>query len=64
MDAAEPGPGGGRATGREAVPVAPHRLDGAERTEAWQRIATAHPRYAKHQNKSDREYPVIRLIPR
>ncbi len=50
--------------GREPVPVTPHRLDGAERERAWQVIATAQPRIAKYQSKSDREYPVIRLTPR
>ncbi len=47
--------------GRDAVPVAPHRLDGADREQAWQRIAAAQPRIAKYQSKSDREYPVVRL---
>lgn len=50
--------------GRDAVPVAPQRLDGADRAEAWQRIAAAQPRIAKYQSKSDREYPVVRLTPR
>ncbi|MGW0195224.1 nitroreductase family deazaflavin-dependent oxidoreductase [Nonomuraea sp. NPDC003201] len=50
--------------GRDAVPVTPHRLDGAERAQAWQRITAAQPRYAKYHDKSDREYPVIRLTPR
>ncbi|MES9537105.1 MULTISPECIES: nitroreductase family deazaflavin-dependent oxidoreductase [unclassified Actinomadura] len=51
-------PGGG------AVPVTPHRLDGAEREEAWQRITAAQPRYAKYQRRSDRQYPVVRLTRR
>jgi hypothetical protein len=41
--------------------VTPHRFDGADREQAWQRITAARPRYAKYQSKSDREYPVIRL---
>jgi deazaflavin-dependent oxidoreductase (nitroreductase family) len=45
----------------DTVPVTPHRLDGADREQAWQRIATAQPRIAKYQSKSDREYPVVRL---
>ena len=49
--------------GHDAVPVTPHRLDGAEREQAWQRIAAAQPRIAKYQAKSDREYPVVRLVP-
>src|ERR671912_695324 len=47
--------------GRDAVAVAPHRLDSADRAQAWQRITAAQPRYAKYQRESDREYPVIRL---
>jgi deazaflavin-dependent oxidoreductase (nitroreductase family) len=47
--------------GRDPVPVTPHRLDGADRERAWQRIATDQPRIAKYQSKSDREYPVVRL---
>ena len=50
--------------GHDAVPVTPHRLDGADREQAWQRIAAAQPRIAKYQSRSDREYPVIRLAPR
>jgi deazaflavin-dependent oxidoreductase (nitroreductase family) len=50
--------------GRDAVPVTPHRLDGADREQAWQRITAAQPRIAKYQSKSDREYPVIRLTSR
>jgi deazaflavin-dependent oxidoreductase (nitroreductase family) len=50
--------------GRDTVPVTPHRLDGADREQAWQRITAAQPRYAKYQRKSDREYPVIRLAVR
>ena len=50
--------------GGDTTPVTPHRLDNAEREEAWQRIAAAQPRIAKYQRKSDREYPVVRLTPR
>jgi hypothetical protein len=39
--------------------VTPHRLDGADRAQAWQRITAAQPRYAKHQ-RNRREYPMIR----
>jgi hypothetical protein len=47
--------------GRDTVPETPHRLDGADREQAWQRIAAAQPRIARYQSKSDREYPVVRL---
>ncbi|MEU5881701.1 nitroreductase family deazaflavin-dependent oxidoreductase [Spirillospora sp. NPDC047279] len=50
--------------GRTAVPVTPQRLEGADRDEAFKRIAEAQPRIAKYQSKSDREYPVVRLTPR
>ena len=50
--------------GGDSLPVAPHRLDGSDREQAWQRIAAAQPRYAKYQSKSDRQYPVIRLTRR
>jgi deazaflavin-dependent oxidoreductase (nitroreductase family) len=50
--------------GHGPVPVKPHRLDGPDREQAWQRITAAQRRYAKYQRKSDREYPVIRLTPR
>ncbi|MER5423850.1 nitroreductase family deazaflavin-dependent oxidoreductase [Streptosporangium roseum] len=50
--------------GRDAVPVTPHVLDGAEREQAWKSITAAQPRYEKYQNNSDREYPVVRLTPR
>jgi hypothetical protein len=38
--------------GRDAMPVAPQRLDGADRAQAWQRITAAQPRYAKYQRKN------------
>ncbi|WP_420313596.1 nitroreductase family deazaflavin-dependent oxidoreductase [Actinopolymorpha alba] len=47
--------------GQEAVSVTPHRLDGVDREQAWQRVAAAQPRMAKYQSRSNREYPVIRL---
>jgi deazaflavin-dependent oxidoreductase (nitroreductase family) len=47
--------------GSDSVPVMPHRLDGTDREQAWQRITAAQPRYAKYQSKSDQEYPVVRL---
>ncbi|MFJ4658955.1 nitroreductase family deazaflavin-dependent oxidoreductase [Nocardia sp. NPDC088792] len=50
--------------GRDQVAVTPHRLEGADRAEAWQRITAAQPRYGKYQSKSEREYPVVRLSAR
>jgi deazaflavin-dependent oxidoreductase (nitroreductase family) len=43
--------------------VTPEQLDGPRREEAWQRITSAQPRYAKYQTKTDRSLPVIRLVP-
>jgi deazaflavin-dependent oxidoreductase (nitroreductase family) len=46
------------------VPVTAEQLHGAERDAAWQQIVTAAPRFAKYQQKTDRELPIIRLTPR
>ena len=46
------------------VPVTAEQLHGAEREAAWQQIVTAAPRFAKYQQKTDRELPIIRLTPR
>jgi deazaflavin-dependent oxidoreductase (nitroreductase family) len=46
------------------IPVTAEQLHGAERAQAWQQIATAAPRFAQYQAKTDRELPVIRLLPR
>lgn len=43
--------------------VTPEQLAGERREEAWQRITTAQPRFAKYQTKTDRPLPVIRLTP-
>jgi deazaflavin-dependent oxidoreductase (nitroreductase family) len=43
--------------------VTPEQLDGPRREEAWRRITSAQPRYAKYQTKTDRPLPVIRLVP-
>jgi deazaflavin-dependent oxidoreductase (nitroreductase family) len=46
------------------VAVTAEQLHGTERAEAWQQITTAAPRFAKYQVKTDRELPIIRLMPR
>ena len=38
-------------------------LHGAEREEAWARVTAASSRFAKYQEKTDRQLPVIRLTP-
>jgi deazaflavin-dependent oxidoreductase (nitroreductase family) len=49
--------------GRSVVVVA-DQLRGAEREAAWQQIIAASPRFARYQTKTDRELPIIRLVPR
>jgi deazaflavin-dependent oxidoreductase (nitroreductase family) len=46
------------------VAVTAEQLHGEERAEAWQQITTAAPRFANYQTKTDRELPIIRLVPR
>jgi deazaflavin-dependent oxidoreductase (nitroreductase family) len=46
------------------IAVTAEQLHGAERARAWQQIAAAAPRFAQYQRKTDRELPVIRLVPR
>jgi deazaflavin-dependent oxidoreductase (nitroreductase family) len=46
------------------VAVTAEQLHGAERAEAWQQITTTAPRFTRYQQKTDRELPVIRLVPR
>jgi deazaflavin-dependent oxidoreductase (nitroreductase family) len=47
-----------------AVPVTAEQLHGADRDQAWQQITAAAPRFGEYQRKTDRELPVIRLVPR
>jgi len=46
------------------VPVTAEQLHGTERDEAWRHITTAVPRFGGYEGKTDREIPVIRLVPR
>ena len=46
------------------VAVAAAQLHGDERAEAWAQIIAAAPRFAQYAQKTDREIPVIRLVPR
>ncbi len=45
------------------IPVTAEQLHGADREQAWQQVITAAPRFTKYQVKTDRELPVIRLVP-
>ena len=40
------------------------QIHGAEREQAWQQITATSPQFARFQEKTDRELPVIRLMPR
>jgi len=46
------------------VAVTAAQLHGAERTQAWEQIIASAPRFAQYQEKTDRELPIIRLVPR
>lgn len=50
--------------GGRKVAVVAEQLHGAERGEAWAQIIAAAPRFAQYEQKTDREIPVIRLVPR
>ena len=43
------------------VEVSAEQLHGQAREQAWQRIKSELPRFAKYEEKTDRELPVIRL---
>ena len=43
------------------VAVTAEQLHGAEREKAWNQIVTTSAQFAKYQDKTDRELPVIRL---
>jgi len=44
--------------------VTAEQLHGAERAQAWEQITAAAPRFDQYQHKTDRELPIIRLVPR
>jgi len=48
----------------QKIAVVAEQLHGADRAEAWQQITTAAPRFGNYQQKTDRELPIIRLVPR
>jgi hypothetical protein len=47
--------------GKRRIKVTPGTLEGAERRQAWQRIATLAPGYGRYQEKTDRVIPIVRL---
>jgi deazaflavin-dependent oxidoreductase (nitroreductase family) len=48
--------------GGNEIKVSPRQLEGDERSQAWDRITKAVPRYLAYQDKTDRAIPVIRLV--
>ncbi len=50
--------------GGQVIPVAAEQLHETERDDAWRKITTAAPRFARYQTKTDRELPIIRLTRR
>jgi deazaflavin-dependent oxidoreductase (nitroreductase family) len=46
------------------VAVTADQLHGVDRDQAWRQITAAVPRFAAYQRGTDRELPVIRLVPR
>jgi deazaflavin-dependent oxidoreductase (nitroreductase family) len=46
------------------VDVVAEQLHGGARDEAWRQITSAASRFAQYQEKTDRELPIIRLVPR
>jgi deazaflavin-dependent oxidoreductase (nitroreductase family) len=50
--------------GGRTVTVAAEQLHGAERAEAWEHIIATSPQFARFQQHTDRQLPVIRLTPR
>lgn len=47
--------------GGRTTRVAPESLVGQERAEAWERVVTVAPNFARYEKKTDRLIPVVRL---
>jgi deazaflavin-dependent oxidoreductase (nitroreductase family) len=47
--------------GKRKVKVRPESLRGADRAQAWERVVQLAPGFARYQEKTDREIPVVRL---
>ena len=50
-------------TAGRTISVTAEQLHGPERDAAWQQIITDAPRFAQYEQKTDRQLPVIRLVP-
>ncbi len=49
--------------GKRKFKVRPELLKGAERQAAWQRVIATAPGYDAYQQNTDREIPIVRLVP-
>ncbi len=49
--------------GGKSFPVRVEQLEGDRREDAWKRITAEQPRYAGYQDKTDRQIPILELIP-
>ncbi len=49
--------------GKRKFKVRPHLLEGAERQAAIQRVHAVAPSYAAYHQRTDREIPIVRLVP-
>ena len=47
----------------QKIKVRPETLKGEERADMWRRIVQAAPNYASYETKTDREIPLVRLLP-
>jgi deazaflavin-dependent oxidoreductase (nitroreductase family) len=48
---------------RQKIKVRPETLTGEERAAMWQRIVQAAPNYSAYKTKTDRDIPLVRLVP-
>ena len=49
--------------GSQKIRVRPETLKGEERAEMWRRIVQVAPSYKSYESKTDREIPLVRLVP-
>jgi deazaflavin-dependent oxidoreductase (nitroreductase family) len=49
--------------GKQKIKVRPETLTGEERAETWRRIVQVAPNYKSYETKTDREIPLVRLVP-
>jgi len=47
----------------DRIKVRPETLEGADRTEAWNRVVSMAPGHGKYESKTDRQIRIVRLTP-